>query len=316
MKYFSLLWVCFIFSVGTVHAFPVTVKSCGVPVTFMAPPQRAVFHDVNMTEMAFALHLQAFMRGVTGITGWNKETDDFRRALGDVPELAPRYPTLEQLMAAQSDLFVAGWNYGMRVGGDVTPERLASEGIASLVLTESCPRAGGAHHPITLDALLYNDEYRLGVVFGKEHEARILIDGWKARISALEKSLSGMRSVPVFLYDSGSAEPFTAGRDALVTELIRLAGGRNIFDDLPINWGTASWEEVSVRQPEVVVVVDYGHGSAEAVESLRHQALLDGSSAIMPKHIVVLHYDEVTPGPKNIDAVEALAHFLHPDAKW
>ncbi|WP_245642238.1 ABC transporter substrate-binding protein [Neokomagataea thailandica] len=284
--------------------------------TFRQPPRHAVFHDVNMAEMAFALHVQPFMRGVTGITGWNKETDAFRRALGDVPELAPRYPTLEQLMAAQADLFVAGWNYGMRVGGDVTPERLANEGIASLVLTESCVRAGGERGPVTLDALLYNDEYRLGVVFGKERDARALIEGWRARISTVRAHLSGVRSVPVFLYDSGTAEPFTAGREALVSELIRLAGGKSIFDDLPINWGGVSWEEVSVRRPEVIIVVDYGHGVAEAMEVLRHQALLDGSPAVTPQHIVVLRYDEVTPGPNNIEAVETLARFLHPNAGW
>nr|WP_294916929.1 ABC transporter substrate-binding protein [uncultured Neokomagataea sp.] len=315
MKYIRYICVCFVLCMGAIQAFPVTVKSCGTPVTFTKPPQRAVFHDVNMAEMAFALHLQPFMRGVTGITGWNKETNAFQQALGKVPELAPRYPTLEQLMAAQTDLFVAGWNYGMRIGGDVTPERLAGEGIASLVLTESCGRAGGGRSPITLGALLYDDEYRLGVVFGKEHEAHVLIEGWKARIAEVEKHLVGARQVPVFLYDSGGAEPFTAGRDALVTELIRLAGGRNVFDDLPVNWGTTSWEDVSVRHPDVVVVVDYGHGSAEAIESLRHQALLEGSSAVAPRHIVVLPYDEVTPGPGNIEAVETLAHFLHPDAQ-
>ena len=39
-------------------AFPVTVDNCGVPLTFDAPPKRAVINDLNMSEMAFALGLQ------------------------------------------------------------------------------------------------------------------------------------------------------------------------------------------------------------------------------------------------------------------
>jgi iron complex transport system substrate-binding protein len=38
-------------------AFPVTVDNCGTPLTFDAAPKRAVVHDINMSEMAFALGL-------------------------------------------------------------------------------------------------------------------------------------------------------------------------------------------------------------------------------------------------------------------
>ena len=105
--------------------FPVTVESCGVPVTFNQAPQRAVINDINMAEMAFALHLQDRIVGLTGITGWYKLTPDFKAAMGTIPELAPKYPALETLLAAQPDFFFAGWNYGMKIGGDVTPEKLA-----------------------------------------------------------------------------------------------------------------------------------------------------------------------------------------------
>lgn len=54
---------------STAWAFPVTVDSCGTPLTFDAAPKRAVIHDLNMTEMAFALGLQPSIVGLTGITG-------------------------------------------------------------------------------------------------------------------------------------------------------------------------------------------------------------------------------------------------------
>ena len=65
----ALLLLC-ISMVSGAHAFPVTVDNCGTLLRINAPPQRAVIHDLNMTEMALALGLQAQMAGVTGITGW------------------------------------------------------------------------------------------------------------------------------------------------------------------------------------------------------------------------------------------------------
>ncbi len=86
--------------------FPVTVDSCGQPVTFTSPPARAVINDLNMAEMAFALHLQNRIVGLTGISGWYKMTPAFKQAMGSIPELAPKYPSLETLLAASPDFFL------------------------------------------------------------------------------------------------------------------------------------------------------------------------------------------------------------------
>jgi len=216
-------------------------------------------------------------------------------------------------MAAGTDLFVAGWNYGMRPGGDVTPATLAEIGIPTLVLTETCRRAGNAGVPITLDALLYADEERLGAVFGRAPQARQLIAEWRARIASVRKRLVGTTAMPVFLYDSGQDAPFTAGRDALATELIRLGGGRNIFSDLPTNWGRASWESAAARGPEAIILVDYGTGTDAARARLAYDPLMAATPALRHNRVLTLHYDALTPGPADIDAVETIARFLHPD---
>ncbi len=103
----------------------VTVDNCGAPLVFEKTPERLVVHDMNMTDMAFALGLQDKIVGLTGITGWYKTSPDFDALRGDIPELAPKYPTVENLVAASPDLFFAGWYYGMKPGGEVTPDTLA-----------------------------------------------------------------------------------------------------------------------------------------------------------------------------------------------
>ncbi len=92
-------------SVASAADFPVTIESCGTPVTFSGPPKRAVINDLNMAEMAFALDLQDRIVGLTGISGWYKMTPEFKKGDGLDPELAPKYPTLETLLAAEPDFF-------------------------------------------------------------------------------------------------------------------------------------------------------------------------------------------------------------------
>ncbi|WP_246091427.1 ABC transporter substrate-binding protein [Swingsia samuiensis] len=275
-------------------------------------PRRAVIHDINMAEMAFSLHLQPYIYGLTGISGWNTPSKDFKQQQGRIPEIATRYPTLEQLVASQTDFFFAGWNYGMRIGGDVTPETLAQQGIPSVVLSESCLRAGGKLELPTLD-LLYNDEIRLGIIFNREELARKLVENWKGRVENIRIRLRKIYNIKVFLYDSGEDQPFTAGRYALASELMRLSGGVNIFDDLQTNWGVVSWESVAMREPDVILMVDYGKGVEQKLEFLRHNSLMKENAAVKNNKIYIVHYDDMTPSPQNIPAIEKMALFFHPE---
>jgi iron complex transport system substrate-binding protein len=294
------------------QAFPVTVTSGGEPVTFREAPRRAVFHDQNLIGMAIALGLQSSLVGVTGFTGWRPPDPAMRAALGAVPELAPRQPSLEVLLAARPDLVVAGWHYGMRPGGDVTPASLDRFGIRTLVLTESCAHVDTADRTATM-ALLYDDVLRLGRVFGVEDRARRLVESWRARIDAAARPADPATAPRVFVYDSGDDRPFTAGRAAMPTALIAAAGGRNVTADLRGSWIAVSWEAVAARDPQWIVLVDDGDGrnAARLESTLRAHPAMRHTSAVRDRRTIVLRYVELVPGPANVDAVEKLAAALH-----
>lgn len=296
--------------------FPVTVESCGTPITFSAPPKRAIINDLNMAEMAFALHLQDRIVGLTGISGWYKMTPDFRQAMGAIPELAPKYPSLETLLAAEPDFFFAGWNYGMKVGGEVTPATLAKYGVKTFVLSESCVFTAAHKKKATMD-LLYGDVLTLGRIFGKRNEAQTLVEGWKQRLSALPKPTAGARPLKVFVYDSGEDKPFTSGRYAMPTAIIEAAGGKNAMEALDISWGTTSWENVAASEPDVIILLDYQTGSgADALRRvLENHPLMKLTPAVKQGRYLKLQYAELTPGPANIAAVEKLARTLYPQAR-
>ena len=47
------------------------------------------------------------------------------------------------------------------------------------------------------------------------------------------------------------------------TALIEASGGINIMNDFKKSWGTVTWEEVIDRNPEVIVIVNYGNVTAD-----------------------------------------------------
>ena len=296
-------------------AFPVTVDSCGTPLTIDAAPQRAVVHDINMAEMAFALGLQPSMAGVTGISGWYKLSPEFVEKQGGIPELAPKYPTMENLLAADPDFFFAGWYYGMRPGGEVTPDTLALHGIDTLVLTESCVHLDNDRPAASMD-LLYGDIEKLGLIFDRQAEAEALVAGWKAQLADITDKVGERRGMRVFLYDSGDDKPFTAGKYAILTAMIDAAGGRNIMDDMETSWGNTDWETVATRDPQFLVLLDYqdGGGAGKLLEFLQVHPAMKETDAVRNKRFVPLRYEELTPGPANVAAIEKIARAMYPDA--
>jgi iron complex transport system substrate-binding protein len=301
-------------SIAHAGHYPVTVRSCNRDVTFTRAPSHAVSNDVNLTEMMLRLGLRSSMAGYTGIDGWNTAQPSLHQELNGLPELALRYPSLETLVASGADLYVAGWNYGMRVGGPITPATLARFGIASYELTESCahvmPRPAASFDDV------YNDLRNLGAIFDVDARAHALIAAMQARIDAVAVALGPqVERTRVFVYDSGEDKPFTAGALAMPSALIRAAGGKNVMDDVAQSWTQVSWESVVARNPQAILIVDYGAVTADQkIAFLTSNPALAKVAAVRARRFIVVPYDAATPGVRNAEAVETIAHGLHPAA--
>ncbi|ERE06756.1 ABC transporter substrate-binding protein [Pseudogulbenkiania ferrooxidans] len=295
-------------------AYPLTIDSCNRKVTFQRAPQRAVSHDINLTEIMVALGLQNRMAGYTGISAWNKLNAPLKQALGKLPELAGDYPSSEALLARNADFFFAGWNYGLRVGGPVTPASLAPLGINVYELSESCA------HVMKRPAASLDDVYRdignLGRIFDVEPRAQKVVTDMRAKVDGVTARVAKRKATPsVFVYDSGEDRPFSAGRLAMPDALIRAAGGRNILNDVNASWTRVDWETVVARNPQVVVIIDYGKVTAQQkIAFLQNHPALNKMAAVRDKRFIVLPYDSATPGIANADAIIALARGLHPEA--
>ena len=295
-----------IISFNSLALSKVSVDSCNRTVTFDSPPQRAISNDVNLTEMMLVLGLSDKMVGYTGISGWKTLDEEMRLGVKQLPELSPRYPSKEVLVGADADFFFAGWNYGMKVGGEVTPETLKPFGINVYELTESCIHIM-TKKKVSMDDM-YNDLLNLGLIFQIENRAKKLVDAYRSDLKKFTQKLESIPAKKVFVYDSGEDTPFTAGRYAMPTALIEAAGGINIMDDFQKSWGTVTWEEVIDRNPEIVVIVNYGKVTAEQKRKfMMSNPAFANIDAVKNNRFVTLEYVEATPGPRNIKAIKKLA---------
>ncbi|MEU3526391.1 ABC transporter substrate-binding protein [Streptomyces sp. NPDC038707] len=293
----------------------VTLTNCGRRVTYDKVPERVVTNDVGITELMFALGLEDRMagfampdekgdlRGVPWKDGYEKTT-----------WLSKDQLTKENVLDARADLVFAGWNYGFREDGGFTPDALEKLGIPSYILTESCRNGRSASSRGIMPPLdaLYADLTNLGRLFGVEKRAAALIAGFRKQIAQVRaEAPRGADRPSVFLYDSGRDAPFTSGRYAAPEQIITEAGGVNVMHDLADSWAVIGWETVVRRNPEVIVICDYGDVSAERKkEFLLSYPPLRNVSAVKHRRIVSLDYADLVESPRNPSAVARLGAYL------
>ena len=293
----------------TTH-YPLTVKSCNREITFTQAPKHAVSHDINMTQMMLALGLKPHMAGYSGISGWKSVTPEMKAILAGLPELASKYPSVETLLNANVDFFFAGWDYGMRVGGDLTPQTLTPLGINVYELTESC--AFVMKRPAASMEDTYNDLRNLGKIFDVQDRASALIAQMQQEIATVQQTLPAAKP-RVFLYDSGEDRAMTSGKLGIPHALIEAAGGNDILSDIDASWTRINWETVVERNPQVIVIVDYSEVTADQKKRfLETNPALQSIDAIRNKRFIVIPYVQATPGIDNVQAIETLAKGFHP----
>lgn len=81
--------------------------------------------------------------------------------------------------------------------------------------------------------------------------------------------------------------------------------------DLGDSWTTVGWESVVARDPEVIVINNYGETGADAKRQfLRSYPPLANVSAVRNDRIFVLDYVDLVESPRNPSAISRLAAYL------
>jgi len=228
-----------------VTAIAVATASDGIQVSddlgnefeLQQPAQRIISLAPNITELLF------FVGAGEQIVG----ADEF----SDYPEAARAIPRVNNYAAANYELILAlkpdlviAWRSG---NGREIIERLQQLGLRVFVLE---PRR---MHDIP------NIILRLGMLTGHGASARQQSNEFVARVQKLQQQFSNREPVSVF-YQIWNDPLITLNGEHLVSDVINLCGGKNIFADAAPLVPYVSMESVVAASPDVIVA----SGSSEA----------------------------------------------------
>lgn len=292
---------------GTKAYAPVTVDNYKRKLTFDKIPERVVVTNEHTAEILLALGLEKRIVGVVRRDG-RYILPEYEAVFSKLPQLGKQNPSLEALLNLNPD-FIYGRESSFTGKTPIeSVDNLEKYGIKAYVDTDSYSENS------TID-MLYSDIRNLGRIFQVEQKAEALVKSMQQKADGiLAKAKTAKEPVRVLVFDAGGDNVFTAGRWALQTRLIEMAGGKNIFDDIEKNWANVSWEEVVQRDPQVIVINNYGTKTWEdkKKEIVGHPSLKQ-VSAVKNDRFVVIPLDSVFAGVQNMNALDAFAKGFHPE---
>ncbi|MFF2571264.1 ABC transporter substrate-binding protein [Streptomyces sp. NPDC058084] len=298
----------------TTSGTPVSVTNCGRPTVFTRPPERAVALDQSSTETLLELGLHGRMAGTANLK--TKIPAAYAAAYAEVPVIAPKIATGEQLRAAAPDFVVAASADLFTADRAGTRGELAALKVPTFVSAVDCPRENPAG--TTPFELLFSDYENLGRIFGVEERAHALATRQR---SAVAKAGADAAKVPrgarqptvVYLYSVFNGMPYVAGGTGLPSEMSRIVGARNAFDDIDEDWPEVSWEEVARRDPDFIVVGDLsergrpGDSAAEKRAAMTRHPVISRLAAVAGDRILEVPGIELDPSVRSVHALGLLA---------
>lgn len=292
---------------GEQTSYPLTVESCGVSQTFDAPPERAVTLTSTATEAMLELGLEDKMVG-TAYLGDRTIGAQYAQAYDEIPVLADRQPSMEQLLAVDPDFVYAGYPDGFSESTGHTREQLQDLDID----THLSP-AGCTDEPKTL-ADMPEELITIGEIFNVNEAAAEAVERFNATVAEVAETVEGADKPKVFLYNSGEDAPQTVGGWAYASAMIEAAGGQNILADESLRWGKVSWEQVAAADPDIILIYDYLDPSVESkIATLNNTPALADTTAMREGNFAVISLSLAQPGPRSAEGIEELAQQFHPD---
>lgn len=273
-------------------------------VVFEKSPERAVSLASFTTEIMLALGLEDKMAGYAYQD--NEVLPEYADALAKVDELSDVFPTQEVLIAAKPD-FVTGWSgvfSEKKYGGVPFFKDHNIKGYFPL-----------SEYPNTTMDVVYKEFETMGRIFNVSDKATEIINQMKSRISAVQDKVKAEKPVTVFFYDSGETAAFTAGA-GLPTDLVKLAGGENVFAGTENNWMEVSWEQIVEKNPDAIIIIDYIDSDPvdKKIEILKTHPALKNTNAVKNEKFMTIGLTDILAGERNVTAIEDIAKFLHPEA--
>jgi iron complex transport system substrate-binding protein len=274
--------------VGLLAIFPAAasmtvVDDTGAQIELAQPARRIVSLAPHLTEQLFAIGAGERIVGTTDFA-------DYPPAAREIPRVARAHSVdLERIATLKPDLIVI-WGSGFPPAVIDAIRRLG----APVFISEPAALADIASSMARLGALTSTPGDRAATEF-------------MLRVEALRKRYGGRPPVSVF-YQVWSAPLMTLSGRHVVSEAIRLCGGRNVFADLVPIAPQVSTEAVLAANPEIIVTAEPDARASGALDSWKQ---FSGLAAVENGALVTLDANRINRhGPRMPDEIAVLCEAI------
>lgn len=267
------------------HAEVVVRDDSGHTIRLPAPTRRIVSLAPHITENLFSAGAGDRLIGAV-------DHSDYPAAARNIPRLGS-YARLdmERVLAMKPDLVIA-WGSG-NTREEV--ERLKSLGIPVFI-----------SEPETLGDIAGQIE-KFGRLAGTDKTARLAAATYRQRLALLQRQYAGKRPVRVF-YQVWKPPLLTVGGQQIISKVIDLCGGENIFGHIGTLAPVVTVEAVLAARPEVIVASGMDEARPEWLDDWlvwkTIPAVANGDLGFIPPELMQRHTMRL------LDGAERLCHLL------
>ncbi len=259
-----------------------------------APVPRIVSLAPHLTEIAYAAGAGAALVGTV-------EYSDYPEAARSLPRVGDGWRVdLERVLALRPDVVLA-WSSG-------TPRATIERLVALQLRVVEVPTYRLEDVPAALR--------RVGELAGTRAAAEPAAAKFEADVRRLRQQHAGDRPVAVFVQIDD--EPlFTVNGRHVISEVVELCGGRNVFVDLPQIAPQVDLEAVLARDPQVILSTDdtIADPRAQWLRWPQLAAVRHGTIYSMPSDTVARASPRLVEGVQSVcDALDDARRRLEPPA--
>ena len=248
-------------------------------------PARIVSLNPTSTELLFAIGAGG---RIVGRTKWDVHPPEASR----IPDVGPGLrPNVEAVLSRDPDLVVLYASEDNRAA----VAQLRAAGVPTLALR--------------IDSIgsFVNGARLLGRATGNEPQARAVVDSVVQTLHRVRAATAAAPRPTVF-WHIWDAPIITIGAHSYMSELVEIAGGRNVYDDLDAPSANVALEDIVRRDPQLILA------GPDGARTIRESAVWQAVPAVRAGRVAVVDTTLVArPSIRLGEAAVSLARILHPE---
>ena len=287
MKIRSLLTIILVLQLcaPAAHAAISVTDDAGNIITLNKPATRIISLSPHVTELIFAAGAGERLIGTV-------KYSDYPEAAKAIPRIGDnRQLDIERIIAMKPDLLVV-WMHG------------AYERVLEPLRKSGIPYFFSEPHKLEQipETLL-----KLGSLFGTEKQAQMSANAFREQLTQLSTRYQNKSQVRTF-YQVWGKPIFTLNDKSIVSDVLRICGGKNIFGHLSAAAPTLSTEAVIQENPELIITGDSDNQAGSGVEQWKGFSTM---LAVKNQNLVAVDGDQLNrAGPRIIDGAKVVCEAM------